>query len=384
MLRMSLLACLLANLLAVVANAQSLLSAHWKLDSNASDASGNRNDGTLHGFGRNPFVLGKVGQALAFDGKDDYVAISARGGLPIYGGKGAPYSVAFWVKAPKQNNARCYSETNATPGIRSQFSIGSGFSGNGTDDRLAIAIFNDRTHKIISWQSAMRVFDGTWHHVAWVDASGTAQLYVDGVKDGQRWDYTNVLRNPRTPDYYKFTFNRVSLGASVTNARCCFLKGLLDDLRIYRFVLSAADVKLVMQGGAHPSCSASVGHFGYGCNLGPLRMHATGSAQLGKTLSLHFTGAAASAPALMLFGVGVAPIDLARPFGGCQLYPSLRTLMPIALGATSRAGASRNLRVPLPNASGLTCALLAFQGFSFAGLPRRPELSGVVVAQVGR
>jgi uncharacterized repeat protein (TIGR01451 family) len=50
------------------------LVALWHLDGNALDSSGNGNDGTLHNFvSPHGWVPGMFGQALSFDGSDDYV-----------------------------------------------------------------------------------------------------------------------------------------------------------------------------------------------------------------------------------------------------------------------------------------------------------------------
>ncbi len=88
----------------------------WKLDEKsgtaASDSSGSANHGTLKNFVTtpSPWVAGKFGNALLFDGVDDYVDIGIKKGLLAYDGKGSPYSIVFWVKAPAQHDKRCYAE----------------------------------------------------------------------------------------------------------------------------------------------------------------------------------------------------------------------------------------------------------------------------------
>ena len=47
------------------------LVGYWKFDGNASDSSGLGNNGTL--VGGPTFTTGKIGQALSFDGVDDFV-----------------------------------------------------------------------------------------------------------------------------------------------------------------------------------------------------------------------------------------------------------------------------------------------------------------------
>ena len=72
----------------------------------ARDVSPHLNNGTLKNFTGTPWVTGQHGNALTFDGVDDYVEINPRRALPIYDGKGSAYSIAFWVKAPAQHDKR--------------------------------------------------------------------------------------------------------------------------------------------------------------------------------------------------------------------------------------------------------------------------------------
>lgn len=64
---------------------------YWYLDGDAKDSSGQGNDGEING---NPkTVEGKVGKALSFNGKDDYLFSPL---LPLFMGK--PFTVGVWVK----------------------------------------------------------------------------------------------------------------------------------------------------------------------------------------------------------------------------------------------------------------------------------------------
>ncbi len=366
--------------------------AHWRLDettgTTARDSSPQLNHGTLKNFTGTPWGAGKRRNALTFDGVDDYVEVKVRRGLPIYDGKGSAYSVAFWVKAPAQNDKRVYSEGNGQSATNSGalFTIGSGRSSNGTTGKLQIYIRDDKKNGELNWQSNTTVFDDKWHHVAWVDAAGKGALYIDGVKDTRNWDYTTTGKSPTSPTYGTFTMDKVSLGAVLRRNAVAFLKGTLDDVRVYRFALSAADVKRVMQTVAHPQCSASIGKYGYGCGTGPLDIRGTGSAQFGKTLNLQLTKGRPGAIALLLMSFGPAgTVDLtAAGFQGCRLYPSLTFLQTFGIGIINSQGASATQRLPIPNLTGLACQRLTFQGMTLGGTPVTADFSGASLAQLGK
>ena len=109
--RVSLLTVLPALALTLPATAQTApLVAHWTLDetsgTTAKDASANANDGTLRNFAAAPWVAGKFGNGLQFDGVDDFVEIGIKAGLPLYRGTGAPCTIAAAGKANSCINVR--------------------------------------------------------------------------------------------------------------------------------------------------------------------------------------------------------------------------------------------------------------------------------------
>jgi len=121
-------------------------------------------------------------------------------GLPIYSTSG--YTVAFWVKstASAANNNRTIFAEGITGNTGPLFNLASQTGG-----RLRVFLRNDANSPLLNnVLSTKVVFDGSWHHVAWVDNNGTAKLYVDGVQDGTSFNYT-AGGGP--------TLNNTSLGA---------------------------------------------------------------------------------------------------------------------------------------------------------------------------
>ena len=224
---------------------QAPLAAHWALDETsgltASDGSGNGNHGTLTNFSgaTSPWAASVFGNGLTFDGVDDHVACATASGLPVFDSPGG-YTVTAWVNAPAQPDRRVFAEGHSLQGtgFGALFALGSGFVNN---NRLRVYVRNDGAGTQLARESALPVFDGTWHHLAWVDhGDGPARLYVDGVLDPTDFSYT------RSGAY---TFDRTALGAVLRATTCCHLTGALDDVRAYPFPLTGTDVVVVMGNG---------------------------------------------------------------------------------------------------------------------------------------
>ena len=78
--------------------------------------------------------------------------------------------------------------------------------------------------------------DGNWHHIVWiVDTNSDWHCYIDGVNQNitANWDIPNITGG--------YTTNR--LGKSIYKTDTTqYLKGYLDDFRIYNKVLTATEI----------------------------------------------------------------------------------------------------------------------------------------------
>lgn len=82
--------------------------------------------------------------------------------------------------------------------------------------------------------------DGAWHHLALVfnAAAGKLSLHLDG----------QLVAQKATQGKLSATTGQMHVGGYVyAGGACCFLKGDLDDLRLYKRALGAAEVKLLSQ-----------------------------------------------------------------------------------------------------------------------------------------
>ena len=86
------------------------------------------------------------------------------------------------------------------------------------------------------------VFDGTWHHLAYVDNLGAVQLYVDGQADAT-FTYTPSG---------SLALNTTTLGALVRSTTNGFFNGAIDDVLVWTRALSQAEVQSAMTNSLPP------------------------------------------------------------------------------------------------------------------------------------
>ena len=190
----------------------------WKFDGDALDASGNNRTGTL--VGDAGFVPGLLGQALVLDGTGDYVNITGYKGVL---GTNA-FSIALWVNT-KYGGTMVNWGTQAG-GQRVDFRLDQG--------RLRVE------HGSGNLQGKTVLNDGQWHHVVMTVAANSSLsypsviFYLDGKDDSQ---------TTTDPDMFNITANvDVTIGRRQTNTDR-ILAGMLDDVRIYDRVLTAAEIQ---------------------------------------------------------------------------------------------------------------------------------------------
>jgi hypothetical protein len=151
----------------------------------------------------------------------------------------------MWVRDGKyatgtnQQARVVFAEAN-NPNTAPLFRFTTDYAASGRTNLLAAAIRNDNNIGAGNWffgrtdisyadkgKSTLMPFDGNWHHIAWVDANGTARLYVDGQLD------PNVYKNTRVSEPADIavasrgvTLNTFSLGAIVQAGASGHFNGL--------------------------------------------------------------------------------------------------------------------------------------------------------------
>ncbi len=199
------------------------LVGHWKLDevsgTTAYDSSGNGNNGTLQNTPT--WTSGRIGGALVFNGTSSQYVDTPSFTLPS--------NISFCAWTNPQNIPNNY-----------KFFIGSdnAATGGGAD---GIVIANDPTNKFyvaikngyMGQTSASAFSTGTWYQICGVGATAngnTPSMYINGVLQSG----TNGSISTGTSGGHFYIGGTPRAGFYST--------AIVDDVRIYNRVLSAADV----------------------------------------------------------------------------------------------------------------------------------------------
>jgi len=209
-----------------------------------TDYSGNNNSGTLTGLalstatsnwvgseativdaGSAPSLTGP-GNALDFDGVDDYVDVSSP-----FNGFTNEITVEFWI--------------NATA-VAAGSGIGQGTSdiGNATTDVFLIHGNTDGTMRFfvnsgsgliqLGGNTSTNLENTGWHHIAAVANSSGSSIYVDGVLETSGAGIGTIQNNASSS---------IHIGKDVRYATARFLNGEIDEVRIWNTAQTADEIQ---------------------------------------------------------------------------------------------------------------------------------------------
>lgn len=213
------------------------LRSYWRMDSSSGTAAVDDkgfSNGTMYNMTNANWTTSTVptitsgdpGNALSFDGVNDYMLLSTRSGLPIYNnGTSNAYSINMWVKGNAQDTKCIYIEANSAGGGGIWFLTTS-------EGKLQVNIV-DNSFQRLQRNSQTTIFDGTWHHIAWVDNNGTASLYVDGVPDGGNYNYSRGTT----------TIDIACVGAYYRTSVSSYFNGQIDEISFWKTALTQAQVR---------------------------------------------------------------------------------------------------------------------------------------------
>jgi hypothetical protein len=211
------------------------LVAHWKFDeregSTTSDAVG-ENDGSIHGA---EWTAGLFGNALSFDGKDDYVDVPDDASLRFM--QSSSFTISFWAMPASEGYIVCKMRGGRR---RNVF----GYQTAWSPKTMAFWFAPES-----SWKAATSVSTGrdsapagTWHHVAGVYADRDIKIYLNGeLRDNKTFE---LETGSTTPDK-----NLVIGARSYDSTIKSFFGGKIDDVRIYDGALSDAEIWALYESG---------------------------------------------------------------------------------------------------------------------------------------
>jgi hypothetical protein len=210
-------------------NAQLLgLVGWWKFDESegatAADSSGNSHNGALQG---NPKWLpsaGKLGGAMEFDGLDDYVDTNYATDL-------SSWTIAAWVKSP------------ASPS---------------SAGRWGGPVHREKNYQI-NWNHSVDAFrgatgvcvDGVWYPASFADLQADTWYHLVATYDGENIkaykDGVLVTDNSDPSGNPNSEIETLKIGRHARD-NMSYFRGTIDDVRIYNYALSPADIAALYSG----------------------------------------------------------------------------------------------------------------------------------------
>lgn len=208
----------------------------------AFDRSGQGNNGTLTNGPTK--TIGKIGQALTFNGSNAYVAANSFAGAssPIASGD---VTFSAWVNLSASHDASASSwkiimETSDASSTNDILLFFNTIGALGADGALCLYVNSSPGYSActtqVSWSS------GIWQHVAGTYSGvNGAKVYVNGVQVG-----SNGTTGRGSTKATKFT-----IGAHYPGGSAGYFPGTIDEVRVYNRALSASEVsKLYLSGQA--------------------------------------------------------------------------------------------------------------------------------------
>ncbi len=202
------------------------LVGHWPLDEIRDGKTLEGNDGILTGvvFGEPEAVAGKVGQAIQFDGKDDFVDLGARPEFNLSN----QISIACWIKVNAFDKEWQALVTKGDLSWRLS---------RGEENNLHFAC----TGVWPEWVHGKKnVNDGQWHHVVGTFDGNKLSLYIDGQLDAA----ATLVTAPRK---IHITDDPVYIGANSQEEGRNW-NGLVDEVRLYNYALSEEEIQALYTG----------------------------------------------------------------------------------------------------------------------------------------
>ena len=200
-----------------------------------NDSSGNDNHGKVHGASLDDGQPG-FGEALSFDGVDDYVEVDDSTSLDITG----DLTIEAWVKFDDFTVPHSYIVGKDTVGQRSYgLAVDGGHYGPDYIGRVGFVVFKDGGVPSIHWGNTV-LSTGQWYHIAATydfvtDGNSVMTIYVDGNRDSPA--KTNAMG-----PIYSGSAN-LQIGARQYGTSRCFVDGTIDEVRIWNVALSEGQLR---------------------------------------------------------------------------------------------------------------------------------------------
>jgi len=216
------------------------LVAEYHFNGDATDSSGNGNNGVINGA---TFVPGVSGQALSFDGVDDFI----RAGDILdstFTGANSRFTIGAWIKPGAVNDVVIVAKSADSRHAEDQrqfyflfaesklnFHWDGNLDGSSYRGVIGSSVFSD----LNKWYNVVAVYDGT------KAVDSRVSLYVNGIAET-----TTIRLSLGNPSSIPDGTAQLGIGAAVNSAGTLSrynFNGTIDEVRIYNRALSADEIK---------------------------------------------------------------------------------------------------------------------------------------------
>ena len=209
------------------------LVGYWSMNEGygvtTTDLSGNRNHGTLTNMQGNPWVNGKLGKALSFDGSNDYVDLPS---APVSSGS---ISVVAWVKSSNLSGGASAVGRGIAKSYTTEGNTGNWFFGVQPNGAISFSHWSDSLRRITD---AGLITINQWYHIVMIWNGTAGSPYINGKAVsftgtgslGSGWGSEHVIGRAYADSAYQFN-------------------GLIDEVRIYNRALSPDEISRLYNSG---------------------------------------------------------------------------------------------------------------------------------------
>ena len=189
-----------------------------------ADATGTGHTGTIAGAAWS--TAGRNGNALSFDGVNDWVSVADANDLDLTTGM----TIEAWVRPTALSGWNTVVLKEATANM-----LAYGLYANDSSPWPAVTVRIGTAEPSVPGTAPVAL--NTWTHLAATYDGATLRLFVNGVQVGSRAHTGNITASTRV------------LGIGGNSVWGEYFNGLIDDVRIYNRALSAAEIQSDMNAG---------------------------------------------------------------------------------------------------------------------------------------
>ena len=208
-------------------NAQNL-AAYYPFNSNSNDESGNLNNGVVNGAVLTSDRFGNANSAYEFDGIDDYILVNNSTSLNVFN---SDLTITMWI----YNDNPSLSDTSYKGISKGGWSTSVGY------ELLYSNYWNNGTFHFTTGSSGNNVFSFNNYSNQWIILTGTydnttstRKMYINGIEQ------TSTIQGV---DNLSSSAHDLYIGRRhPLNSYSGFVKGKMDDIRIYNVALTDSEI----------------------------------------------------------------------------------------------------------------------------------------------